>query len=175
MIRWKFTFDKDDEQDWLNDYARQGWAMTNFFAGMVTFVPCQPGEYIYQIDLLPGKGLRADNYEDYVIFMHEMGVEVLQRWGRWVYLRKRAEEGPFEVYTDAASKMALYKRIRGMFLWALAIICLCSVSVWNLLVRYPGDIAVRGLAGFYVVVIAAIARAVWVCSAKIRKLEGQDG
>lgn len=175
MIRWKFTFDKDNEQDWLNDYARQGWAMTSFFAGVVTFTPCQPGEYVYQIDLLPGKGLMADNYEDYVAFMREMNVEVLQRWGRWVYLRKRTEEGAFEVYTDTASKLAQYKRIRGMFLWALAIICLCSVSAWNLLVRYPGSIAVRGLAGLYIVMIAAIVRAVWVCSSKIKELDGQDG
>ena len=63
MIRWKFTFDKDEEQDWLNEYARQGWAMTRFCVGVVTFAPCQPGEYIYQIDLLPGKGLQADDDE----------------------------------------------------------------------------------------------------------------
>ena len=49
MIRWKFTFDKDDEQDWINEYCQQGWAMAGFFVGVVTFVPCQPGEYIYQI------------------------------------------------------------------------------------------------------------------------------
>ena len=39
MIRWKFTYDKDEEQDWLNEYARQGWAMTKFWLGVVTFVP----------------------------------------------------------------------------------------------------------------------------------------
>lgn len=175
MIRWKFTFDKDEEQDWLNDYARQGWAMVSFFVGLVAFVPCRPGEYIYQIDLLPGRGvLAADNYEDYVVFMSEMGVEVLQRWGRWVYLRKRAQDGPFEVYTDASSRIALYRRIRGMFLWALALICLCSASAWSLLFRFPGDMFARGLAGFYIVVIAAVLRAVWRCSWKIRDLERQE-
>ena len=45
MMRVKFTFDKDEEQAWLNDYARQGWAMVSFFAGLVTFVPCEPGEF----------------------------------------------------------------------------------------------------------------------------------
>ena len=174
MIRWKFTFDKDDEQDWLNDYARQGWAMVSFFAGLVTFVPCQPGEYIYQIDLLPGKGVFAKQYEDYVIFMNEMDVEILQRWGRWVYLRKRAEDGPFEVYTDTASKIELYRRIRGMFLWALAIECMCSASVWDLLRRYPGDMFTRGLAGLYIVMLTLILRGVWQCSWKIKELERQN-
>ncbi len=174
MIRWKFTFDKDGEQDWLNDWARRGWAMVSFCVGMVTFVPCQPGEYIYQIDLLPGKGLRADNYEDYVIFMNEMGVEVLQRWGRWVYLRKRAEEGPFEVYTDAASKIGLYRRIRAMFVWALVMECLCSVSAWNMLAREPESLFSRGLVGMYIVITAVILRAVWRCTGKIRELERQS-
>ena len=54
MIQFKLTYDKDDEQDWLNAYCQQGWAMSSFFLGLVTFVRCQPGEYIYQIDLLPG-------------------------------------------------------------------------------------------------------------------------
>lgn len=174
MIRWKFTFDKDEEEVWLNDYAQEGWAMVSFLVGMVTFVPCQPGEYIYQIDLLPGKGLWADNYEDYVIFMNEMGVEVLQRWGRWVYLRKRSEDGPFEVYTDTASKIALYRRMRAMFLWSLIVVSLCSGSAWSMLFRFPEDIFSRGLAGFYIVMIATMLRAVWHCSRKIRELERQE-
>lgn len=171
MIRWKFEFDKDEEEVWLNDWCQQGWAMVSFFAGLTTFVPCQPGEYIYQIDLLPGKGLRADDYEGYVVFMNEMGVEVLQRWGRWVYLRKRAEEGPFEVYTDAASKVALYRRVRAMFLWAFGIECMCSVSVWNMLLQFPGSAFARGMAGLYLVMMAMILRGAWQCSRRIRELE----
>ena len=173
MIRWKFTFDKDEEQVWLNDYARQGWAMTRFCVGVVTFAPCQPGEYIYQIDLLPGKGLQADDYEGYVIFMDEMGVEVVQRWGRWVYLRKRAEEGPFEVYTDVESQLALYRRIRSLFLWALVVEACCSISGFSSLVRFPDDMFARGLAGLYIVILAVFLRAVWQCTRKIRELERQ--
>lgn len=30
MILWKFTFDKDEEEVWLNDWCQQGWAMTRF-------------------------------------------------------------------------------------------------------------------------------------------------
>lgn len=171
MIRWKFTFDKDEEQEWLNDYAQQGWAMTRFFAGMVTFVPCQPGEYVYQIDLLPGKGLWAHNYEDYVIFMNEMDVKILQRWGRWVYLRKRAADGPFEIYTDTASKLEMYRRIRRMFLWALCVVFFCSFSVWSLLFQEPGNIFARGLAGVYIVMFAMMLRGVRQCTRKIRELE----
>ena len=141
--------------------------------GVVTFVPCQPGEYIYQIDLLPGRGLWADNYEDYVIFMNEAGVEILQRWGRWVYLRRRAEEGPFEVYSDVDSKIDLYRRIRRLFIWALGVISLCSFSAWNMLLQFPEEVFARGLAGVYVVMIAVLLRAVWRCSWKMKELERQ--
>lgn len=171
MKRWKFTFDKDEEEIWLNEMCRQGWAMTSFFVGVVTFVPCQPEEFIYQIDLIPGRFLQADDYEGYVIFMDEMGVEVLQRWGRWVYLRKRTEDGPFELYTDLESKIALYRRIRRMFLFALALEAMCSGSAWNLLVQFPGDMFARGLVGVYVVVLVFMVRAVWCHTVKIRELE----
>ena len=173
MIRWKFTFDKDEEQEWLNDWGQRGWAMTGFFVGIVDFAPCRPGEYIYQIDLLPGRGLWADNYEDYVIFMNEAGVEILQRWGRWVYLRRRAEEGPFEVYSDVDSKIDLYRRIRRLFIWALGVISLCSFSAWNMLLQFPEEVFARGLAGVYVVMIAVLLRAVWRCSWKMKELERQ--
>lgn len=171
MIRFIWTFDKDKEEDTLNDYCRQGWAMASFFAGLTTFTPCQPGEFIYQIDLLPGAGLRADDYEGYVIFMHEAGVEVVQRWGRWVYLRRRAEEGPFEIYTDVESRVELYRRIRKLFLWALCLELCCSISIWTTLLRCPHDPFSRGIAGLYIVMISVIAQAVWRCSRQIKRLQ----
>jgi len=169
MRRWKITFDKDEEQAWLNGYARQGWAMVGFFAGLVTFIPCKPGEFTYQIDLLPGSGLRADDYEGYREFMEETGVEVVERWGRWVYLRKRTEDGPFEIYSDAASMAAMYRRIRGMFLWFLAVEACCSISIWMNIPRVPvffGPIAAIVLL-FCVCAVRTIRR----CTLKIRELE----
>ena len=91
-----------------------------------------------------------------------------------MYLRKRAADGPFEVYTDTASKIALYRRIRAMFAWALLVVGMCSASAWSLLFRFPEDMGARGLAGLYVVMIAVMLRAVWHCSWKIKELERQD-
>lgn len=169
MTRWKFTFDKDKEQDWINAYAQQGWAMVDFFAGLVTFVPCEPGAYIYQIDLLPGTALRADDYEGYREFMEETGVEVVSRWARWVYLRKRSEDGPFEVYSDAASLAAMYRRIRGMFLWVLLLELSLSVNIWVNILREP--LFFGSIAALFVVFLAAILRAVFQCTRKIQALE----
>ncbi len=170
MIQWKFTFDKDEEQDWLNDYCREGWAMVSFFAGLVTFVPCRPGEFIYQIDLLPGSGLRADDYEGYVSFMGDMDVEVLQRWGRWVYLRRRAEDGPFEVYTDTDSKIQLYRRIRKMFLWVWVLELVLSINVFFQAVVY-GGLLLRCSAAVAALMLLAILQGAWKCTQKIQELE----
>lgn len=172
MIKFKFCFDKDLEQDWLNGLSQEGWAMVGFAAGFYTFVPCQPGEYLYQVDLLPGSGLRASDPAGYAEFMEETGVEIVQRWFRWIFLRKRAEYGPFEVYTDIDSQIDMYRRIRQMFLWVLLLECCCSAGIWpNLFIN--NSLFFRCMAAVYVMILIAIARVIWRCSRRIRELERQ--
>ena len=36
-------------------------------------------------------------------------------WGPWVILRRKAEEGPFELYTDVESSFEHYRKIRNLF------------------------------------------------------------
>ena len=172
MIQFRLTFDKDDEQAWLNDFCQQGWAMTGFIAGFFTFTPCQPGEFIYQLDLLPGSGLRSCDYDQYAEFMEETGVEVVQRWFRWVFLRKRAADGPFQIYTDIDSQIQVYRRIRQMFLFVLVLECLCSCGIWMNVFLY-NDLFFRCMAAVFVMFVIAIARAAWQCTKRIRELEQQ--
>ena len=42
-------------------------------------------------------------------------MEIVVLWGFWIILRKRAEDGPFELYTDVDSKIEHYRKIRRMF------------------------------------------------------------
>ena len=72
----------------------------------------EPGEYIYQIDLLDDW---MGDKKDFSEFMEDSGVEVVAQWYRWVFLRKRAEEGPFEMYTDIESKIVQYKRMEKYY------------------------------------------------------------
>lgn len=37
LVRWKFYFDKDKEEQWLNEMAAKGWSMKSFLAGRYTF------------------------------------------------------------------------------------------------------------------------------------------
>ena len=127
MKRFRFYFDKDAETVWLNNMVHQGWAVKHFFLGMYTFERCEPGEYIYQIDLLESA---VGGNAEYETFMYDMGIEVICRWGRWIFLRKKSVEGPFELYTDPASKLTQYRRIRNMFgILAIAELLICSSQV----------------------------------------------
>ena len=123
MIKFHLYWDKDKETAFLNEMSQKGYAMTGFFAGFYHFDRCQPGEYIYQIDITEGL-FRVSN--DYREFMRDMDVEIVCLWGPWVILRKKAVEGPFELYTDVESNIEHYARIKRTLkvCAVLEIICL---------------------------------------------------
>ena len=112
MIKFRMYYDKDKETEWLNEMCAQGWAMTNFFAGFYSFDKCQPGEYIYQVDIQDTFGKVPNDYRE---LMKEMDVEIIQNWGYWILLRKKAADGEFELYTDTESLIEHYSKIRKMF------------------------------------------------------------
>jgi len=170
MLKFRFYYDKDEEEIWLKEMAQEGWAFKKFFLGFYTFEACTPGEYNYQIDLLDNwKG----DKEDFASFMKENGVEVISQWYRWVYLQKKMDDGPFEMYTDAASKIDQYKRIKGFFLVALILetVCLCFEI-------YETVITGKGLFVCFDIILGILVliflRMVWKCKWKIEQLSGND-
>ena len=122
MIKFRLYFDKDKETVWLNKMAEEGHALTGFFAGFYQFEECEPGQYVYQIDF--GEKLFAvtNNYRE---FMEETGVEIVQTWGYWVFLRKLASEGEFQLYTDVDSSIEHYTKIRNMFKVVMILELIC--------------------------------------------------
>lgn len=112
MIKFRLYLNKDAETEWLNQMAVEGWAMRRFFAGFFAFEKCEKGEYVYQVDF--GDRLFSVS-SDYRELMQDMGIEIIQTWGYWVILRKKASGGEFELYTDVASSIEHYKKIRRMF------------------------------------------------------------
>lgn len=122
MIRLKFYLDKDVETKWLNEMSAKGWAMRKFFAGVYIFDKCEPGKFAYQIDCSEKLFRISDEYRE---FMEETGIEIVQSWGWWVILRKPAADGKFELYTDVASAIEHYSKIRKMFKIAAVIEIVC--------------------------------------------------
>lgn len=167
MLKFRLYYDKDEEEQWLEKMSLEGWAFKKFFLGFYTFEPCVPGEYKYQIDLL-------DNWvgdkAHFSSFMEELGIEVIGQWWRWVYLKKKAIDGPFELYTDAESKITQYRKIRDFFavFTILELICFLIELVATV---ETGSI----LYGSFTVVIAlicfAMLRIVWKTKWKIMQLK----
>lgn len=170
MLKFRLYYDKDEEEVWLNVMSQKGWALKKFFLGFYTFEASAPGEYNYQIDLLDNwKG----DKEDFASFMEDSGVEVLSQWYRWVYLRKKTVDGPFEMYTDTASKITQYSRIKRFFLVGVIIEILCLWVEINATV-HTGE----GLFYFFDIILGIIVlvclRMVWKCSWKIEQLKRES-
>lgn len=170
MKRFKLYYDKDEEQDWLQKMALDGWALKNFFLGVYTFVPCEPGEYIYQIDLLDNW---SGDKNDFAAFMEDSGVEVVSQWYRWVYLRKKADDGPFEMYTDIESKIGQYNRIKKFFQVALIVEVICFFIEIIAAVN-TGNPAFWFLTILIGSIVLAFLRVVWKCSWKIEQLKREE-
>ena len=112
MIKFRLYFDKDRETEWLNDLAKQGKAMSSFFAGFYRFEDTTPGLWRYQVDFSDRIGSVTEEYRS---LMDDLQIEIVQIWGYWVILRKHSADGPFEMYTDIESKIEHYKKIRRLF------------------------------------------------------------
>ncbi|UWG96635.1 DUF2812 domain-containing protein [Dehalobacter sp. DCM] len=170
MLKFRLYYDKDAEQDWLQKMCLEGWALKQFFLGFYTFVPCEPGEYNYQIDIL-------DNWHgdktDYATFMEEAGVEVVGQWWRWVFLRKKAADGPFEMYTDAQSKIAQYRKIKRFFTVFLVIETICFLMELMAAME-TGEVVIGALTVLLGIITLALLRIVWKCQWKIEQLRREE-
>ena len=122
MKRFRLYYDKDLEEAWLQEMDAAGWALQSFCLGVYTFVPCEKGKYTYWLEL---RHKDAQAQADYEALLQESGMEVVERWFYWIYLRRETAKGPFTLYSDPASKAGQYRRIRGLFLAGLLLELLC--------------------------------------------------
>jgi hypothetical protein len=167
MIKFRFYYDKDAETDWLNEMSHKGYAFKNFFLGFYTFEECEPGEYIYQIDLLHNW---SGDKEEFASFMEDSGVEVISQWYRWVYIRKKASEGSFELYTDIDTKIEQYSRIKRFFQAALGIELVCLImELFSVIHTQQG--VFWGFVILMIFFVLVFLRIIWKSSWKIEELK----
>ena len=171
MLKFRLYYDKDAEEDWLRVMSLNGWAFKKFFLGVYTFEPCIPGEYNYQIDLLDNwKGYK----DDYESFMEDAGVAVVGQWWRWVYLQKKTADGPFEMYTDAESRINQYSKIKRFFIIFLTIEILCFFMELMATIETG-----KFIFGMFTVLIGVISlvllKVILKCHHKIEKIKRENG
>ena len=101
-----FVWDFEKEERWLNEMAQEGWVLDNTGFYFYTFVRCEPGEYIIRLEMNPSSDYRA--------FVKELGAEYIGDRVNWVYFRRKAELGSFELLSDIDSRLTHLSRINRM-------------------------------------------------------------
>lgn len=120
-VFWEWDFEK--EERWLNEMAMNGWALEKAYFATYIFAPCEPGEYIFRMEMNSNK--------DYRSFVEGLGAEYVGSCVTWMYFRRKAELGAFDLFSDIDSRIAHLDRI-GKITWLL---CLANllIGVSNLL------------------------------------------
>ena len=107
--RWYWAWDFDKEERWLNEMAMQGWALAEVGFCTYTFERCEPGAYIIRLQM-------CKRDEGYLDFLEETGAEYIGRVAWWIYVRRDAALGDFELFSDRSSKLGHLRWIATVML-----------------------------------------------------------
>lgn len=105
--KWFWVWDFDKEERWLNEMALEGWVLDGVDWCTYRFKRCEPGEYTVRLEMRP-----AD--DAYISFMEDTGAEYIGRVIMWIYFRKKATDGAFDLFSDIDSKITHLDRIGRM-------------------------------------------------------------
>ena len=134
----KAYWDFEKEEKWLNDMSAKGMAFTDYSWCRYVFSEAPNNAYTYRIELLENVPTHPESMA-YLRILEENGVEFVSSYMRWVYLRKKAADGPFDIYTDIDSKIKHYQRVNRflssmMFLEFGAAAANLSIGIVNLII-----------------------------------------
>jgi len=120
----------EKEEKWLNEMSAKGMQLVSVGFCRYEFEQGTNGKYVYRLELLDSLPTSAESVA-YIKFLEETGVEHIASYIRWVYLRKKATDGPFELY----SEIKHYKRIDYLFnfliVFELTIAIIEFWAAWN--------------------------------------------
>jgi len=120
---WNF----ENEENWLNEMSQSGYCLIKYTWCKYVFESCERGEYIYRLEYLE-YDFNDNRTTKYIEFLEEMGVEYVSHYMRWVYFRKKASDGPFEIYSDIDSKITHLERISKWWISLTIIEFLIGIS-----------------------------------------------
>lgn len=112
-VLYRFFVDFEKEEKWINGMGAQGWHLEKFSFARFAFKKGEPGAFIYRNEFI--SGMSSADKKDYFEFLKDSGISIINEMGGWVYMKKAAADGPFEIYTDTKSKISYYKRMLNIF------------------------------------------------------------
>ncbi len=129
----KLYWDFEKEERWLNEMAGRGLSLVSYRWATYEFEKSAPGEWIYRIQFLDHDA-RAAASREYIDFVTETGAERVATYRQWVYFRRLAAEGPFDLFSDLDSRLTHYKRVSTFYGAMTAILSMLMVTVLSRIV-----------------------------------------
>ena len=118
---WRFwtIAEYEQEEQWINEMARDGWALTAVGFCRFIFRRTRPGEFIYKLDMVE-RTTQDEVKESYFNFLTECGIRIVGEYKDWIYLQKRAADGPFDMKNDTYAKL---RKVNKIYSFAIRTIC----------------------------------------------------
>ena len=142
-LYWAWQFDK--EEKWLNECSAKGLHLSDVGFLRYTFEVGNPGAYSHKLELLENWPAHPESVA-YIQFLEDTGVEMVGSIFRWVYFRKRTEDGPFDLFSDLDSRIKHLNRI--LFLFLPIMFLEFSAGISNLFMQNSSNRFIGGLALF---------------------------
>ena len=120
--KWFWVWDFEKEEKWLNEMAAKGLSLVSVGFCKYEFEDSMPGEYKICLQLLNKMPLHPES-KKYIEFLETTGAEHVGSFIRWVYFRKKATEGDFELFSDNDSRL---KYLSGV----ISFVSLITVTNW---------------------------------------------
>ena len=114
MKKYKFFTNFDEEENWLNDMARNGHRFTKKTSIGYEFEYGNPEDATIKMDYRTFK--KREDFEDYCALFEDSGWEHIAgtKSSGYQYFKKANREGSEEIFSDADSRAGRYKRLSDM-------------------------------------------------------------
>ena len=113
--KWFWAWEAEKEEKWLNEMCAKGLGLTSVGFARYEFEDCTPGEYQYRLEFLEHLPTHPESVQ-YIKFVEDTGAEQIGSITRWVYFRKKTADGPFDLFSDNASRIKHLSRIIALLL-----------------------------------------------------------
>ena len=130
--------DYEREALYFREMHAKGWKLRKvsysilLFAVKYTFEKCQPEQMSYQLDFYP---MEKSERASYLQLFKDCGWEHITDFNSFSYFRKAHSEiesnAEFEIYNDAAGKLAMVKRILTRRMLPILLLFLALLSVFS--------------------------------------------
>ena len=130
--------DYEREALYFREMHAKGWKLRKvsysilLFAVKYTFEKCQPEQMSYQLDFYP---MKKSDRASYLQLFKDCGWEHITDFNGFSYFRKLhsgiESDAEFEIYNDAAGKLAMVKRILTMRMLPILLLFLALLPVFS--------------------------------------------